>query len=787
VPLILGSILKDRFRVESQLGKGGMGAVYLAHDQLLDINVAIKENLSPSSESERQFLREARILAGLRHPNLPRVSDYFSIEDRQYLVMDYIEGQDLHDLVKNQQPTVEEILRWADTVCEALIYLHTREPAVIHRDIKPSNIKLQPDGTVMLVDFGIAKEFDLGTTTTTGARGLTPGFSPPEQYGLRRTDARSDQYSLAATLYDLLAGQRPTDSFERLFRKKPITPVRELNDTVPAGLEIAIHRAMELEPDDRFPDIESFRDALHEQVADETIREEVLPQILKPESPDPGLKILMERAQALEGEGKWEEALETWRQYLELGPEDPEFAQAEIKRVEDNIKQVHASDETQVEMAEAVPEPTKLPEEELVREDIEPQEFTRIFARVAERVRREGWSWQRILLWGGMGVAIAVALIVLLARSPIPNSIIVALTRPTTTTTFTPEPTKVSTITILPTSVDTSTPSSSPMPSSTSTPDLTATAQAQATNLALATPSVTSEPTEAASLLLSVERASYPVSVAWSPDGSRLATARHQNVSVWHPTSGQRLRQMSGNMDQMNSVAWSPNGLKLASTSYQVVWIWDYSSGSMINVLWGHGDYDVNSVAWSPDGLLLASGADCCNVIIWDASSGKQLYALSHHGAINSVAWSPDSTQLASGGTNNRIMVWDATSGEQLYNLEHGSDVNSVAWSPDGTQLASGCTDGSVHIWDTSSWEQLDVLYHGSDVTSIAWSPDGTKLASGGQNNRVLVWDTTSGKYMHALRGYEGAVNSVAWSPDGTRLASASHEEEGGLRVWNIP
>jgi serine/threonine-protein kinase len=780
-----GVILRDRYRIDGQLGKGGMGTVYLAYDQTLELPVAVKENLSPSPEAERQFRREAILLAGLRHNNLPRVSNHFIIEDRQYLVMDYVTGEDLHTRTQQKCPTVDEVLLWADAVCDALSYLHTRDPPVIHRDIKPSNIKVQPDGAIMLVDFGIAKEFDLGTTTTTGARGLTPGFSPPEQYGLRRTDARSDQYSLAATLYDLLTGQRPTDSFERLFRRKPITPVHELNPSLPAGLEIALHRAMELEPDDRFPDIESFRGALHEHVADETIREKVLPQILKPESQDPGLKILLERAQALESEEKWEEALETWQQYLELGPEDPEYARAEIQRAENKLERAHASEETEEEVVEAGFKGIRL--EELVSEDVEPQRSAHMIARVAERVRREGWSWQRILLWGGMGVAIAVALIVLLARSPIPNSIIVALTRLTATTTFTPGPTKVSTITILPTSVDTITPSSSPMPLSTSTPDLTATAQAQATNLALATPSVTSEPTEAASLLLSVERASFPVSVAWSPDGSRLATARHQNASVWHPTSGQRLRQMSGNMDQMNSVAWSPTGLKLASTSYQVVWIWDYSTGSMINVLWGHGDYQVNSVAWSADGSLLASGANGGTVIIWEAASGNRLYVLNHQGGIKSVAWSPDGTQLASGSSNNRIMIWDATSGEHIYNLDQGSDVNSVAWSPDGTQLASGCSDGRVQIWDTSSWEQLDVLYHGSDVTSVAWSPDGKYLASGGYNNRVLVWDTASWKNTHILRGYEGAVNSIAWSPDGTRLASASHEGEGGLRVWNIP
>src|SRR4030042_3224590 len=177
-----GSILHNRYRSESQLGKGGMGAVFLAFDQTLQIQIALKENLNLNPESERQFQREATLLASLRHPNLPRVTDHFILEGRQYLVMDYIEGEDLHTRCQRQLPSVPEVVIWADALCSALSYLHSRKPAIIHRDIKPANLKIQPDGTLVLVDFGIAKIADQSATTT-GARGLTPGFSPPEQYG----------------------------------------------------------------------------------------------------------------------------------------------------------------------------------------------------------------------------------------------------------------------------------------------------------------------------------------------------------------------------------------------------------------------------------------------------------------------------------------------------------------------------------------------------------------------------------------------------------------------------
>lgn len=268
--LEVGSILHERYRIDGQLGKGGMGAVYLAFDQTLQIRVALKENLNLNPESERQFHREASLLASLRHPNLPRVTDHFILEGRQYLVMDYIEGEDLHARARRQPATVQEVLRWGDAVCAALTYLHSRQPPVIHRDIKPSNIKLQPDGNVVLVDFGLAKVFDQQQTST-GARGLTPGFSPPEQYGSGRTDARSDQYALAATMYSLMTGISPADSIERMMGNEELKPASDLNHDIPKHVDLALTRALSISKEQRFPDVASFRLALKGQAAAQTI------------------------------------------------------------------------------------------------------------------------------------------------------------------------------------------------------------------------------------------------------------------------------------------------------------------------------------------------------------------------------------------------------------------------------------------------------------------------------------------------------------------------------------
>jgi serine/threonine protein kinase len=256
-----GYTLKDRYVIKNQLGKGGMGAVYLAEDTALDQLVAVKANLNPSQQSQRQFEIEARLLAKLRHPNLPLVFDHFIIDDVQYLVMDYIPGEDLSQILEKEGPqAVYKVLEWADQISSALTYLHSQDPPIIHRDIKPANLKIQPDGKIVLVDFGIAKASE--GDTTVGARGYSPGFAPPEQYSDAVTGPYSDQYSFAATLYTLLTGNPPPESVDMMFGQKTLTPSRTFSPKVPLHVDAAIQRAMQIEPDKRYDSVAQFLTAL---------------------------------------------------------------------------------------------------------------------------------------------------------------------------------------------------------------------------------------------------------------------------------------------------------------------------------------------------------------------------------------------------------------------------------------------------------------------------------------------------------------------------------------------
>ncbi|MBE7470704.1 MAG: hypothetical protein DPW09_18040 [Anaerolineae bacterium] len=267
MPLILGEILNERYRIDKLVGQGGFGAVYQAYDLALRQVCAIKENLNAEPEAQRQFEREALILARLRHPNLPRVIDHFTRAGQsQYLVMDFVEGHSLFHLLRAQaRPLSEEAaLAWIDQVCQALAYLHRQDPPIIHRDIKPQNIIITPAGRAMLVDFGLSKLYDEQLKTTTGAQGVTFGYAPPEQYGRGRTDARSDIYALGATLYTMLTGQRPPDAIDRLVHEAPLTPPRRYSPQLSPHVEQAVLKAMELTTARRFDSVEMFRRALTE-------------------------------------------------------------------------------------------------------------------------------------------------------------------------------------------------------------------------------------------------------------------------------------------------------------------------------------------------------------------------------------------------------------------------------------------------------------------------------------------------------------------------------------------
>ena len=277
-PLKHGEVLRGRYQVRERIGQGGMGSIYLAEDLRLSGRLcAIKEvrydrNLPDKvlKQAREQFFREATVLARLDHPNLPKVSDFFSSGQRDYLVMDYVPGDDLRTrmLEARRHKTFlpeKDVLNWANQLADALSFMHSQQPSIVHRDIKPSNLKITPSGLLKLVDFGLVKIMVPEEVTITIIQGQgTALYTPLEQYGADglHTDVRADIYAFGATMYHLLTNESPADARKRFLQPESLLPLRQFNPAISMRTERAVLWAMSLHPDQRPKTIESLRQAL---------------------------------------------------------------------------------------------------------------------------------------------------------------------------------------------------------------------------------------------------------------------------------------------------------------------------------------------------------------------------------------------------------------------------------------------------------------------------------------------------------------------------------------------
>lgn len=246
-----GAVIDGKYEILKQIGKGGMSKVYLAMDKRLNKQWAVKEiQKRPQDKNNRIVIQsaiaEANMMKMLDHPALPRIVDIIEQEHEIYVIMDYIEGETLSSLVKQGPQPQEIVIDWAKQLCGVLDYLHTRKPPIIYRDMKPGNVMLKPDGTVKLIDFGIAREYKEQNIADTVSLG-TKGYAAPEQFGGKgQTDARTDVYCLGVTLHHLLTGHSPTDPPYELY------PIRQYRPELSAGLEEIIEKCVQPNPSDRY-------------------------------------------------------------------------------------------------------------------------------------------------------------------------------------------------------------------------------------------------------------------------------------------------------------------------------------------------------------------------------------------------------------------------------------------------------------------------------------------------------------------------------------------------------
>lgn len=725
-----GAILHKRYRISDILGEGGMGAVYRAVDENLGIEVAVKENFFTSEEYARQFKREANILASMRHPNLPRVTDHFVIRGQgQYLVLDYIEGEDLRTRIDRLGTLPEEdVLVLGIALCDALTYLHERTPTILHRDIKPGNVKITPSGEVFLVDFGLAKIVEGSRETTPGARAMTPGYSPPEQYGTARTDPRSDVYSLGATLYEALTSTIPEDGLGRLMAQTQLVSIRRRNPDVTRKVAAAIEKAMAVQPEDRFQSTEEFRQALVNASRGSTrrrLREGVL-NVSPPPDVDPDVLVVPEHPQDP-------------APAPELGIEAPFPVSAQI-----------ASDGPYAEPV-ALPPPKK---------------------------RRTRWG--RLLLSMILGGVLGILLGAFLFLPELSSQALamIAPVSPLPPGTVVPEPSATGEVAALERPV-----TPTPSPSATALP-ASPTAQPTPVPTETAAPVILPDPTDTP----------LPSPTPMGGGAGQIAFASNRSgvSQIWLINAdGSGLKQVTDMPEGACQPAWAPDGTRFVfiSPCRAEQEIYPNSSLFVINADGSElaplptilgGDYDPD---WSPDGS---------RIVFTSLRNGNrpQLFVLHLEDmTVDALSeefvqdfqpvWSPDGSIVAFVSNRkgpNQLWTMDPTGLSQDPFSRSGSAKNSFPeWSPDGNVLiyTQSAAQGGVPTLYAARFEEKglnEFRIHQRHVPSRAAkiSPDGFWLAyegwPEGQNHDIFVM-TVNGVDRRRLTAQSGLDFDPAWRP----------------------
>ncbi len=612
-------LLKQRYRIVQQVGKGGFGAVYKATDtQFGNRLVAIKEmsqgsqgSLSPQelAEATQSFKREAMLLAGLTHPNLPRIYEQFPDMGRWYLVMDYIEGETLEDrlgrLPGNRLP-VEMALDIANQLCVVLDYLHMRQPPIIFRDLKPANVMLAAHGHVYLIDFGIARHFKPGQAKDTAALGST-GYAAPEQYGKAQTTPRADIYALGATLHQLLSGHDPSDT---PFQFAPLH--LNANPSI-ARLEQLVMKMVEMDAAKRPASAGVVRQELS------AISTQLLIGRTNPLPPNQGYQLPLGKAPAKAPR-------------VQKVPKPPPPMQQNTRFV----CQGHTSRVTAVAWSPGGTQIASASYDKTVRVWDTAHGFSTItYKGHRDRVQAVAWSPD------GRRVASAGDDCTAQVWDAATGSHLF---------TFGGHPLPINALSWSP----------------------------DGKYLASAGDDGTVQVWETINGAVAFTHRGHRgrvLTVAWSPDCRRVASGgEDKTAQVWLPFKSKsgfftlflsNLRSeftYRGHSAKVLALAWSPNGYRLASVSAdKTLRLWDASSGKPYFI--HRNNATLNGVCWSPDNHYVAACGNDKLAHIWDSASRRNVSLYRNHtGYVTAISWSPSTAGgrlLATASVDHTVQVWE--------------------------------------------------------------------------------------------------------------------------------
>ncbi len=800
------------YRIEKELGRGGMGIVYLAFDQKLDRKVALKLLSSQELESKQveRFLLEAKSVAQLNHPHIIQVFDVGSTP-QPYFTMEYIEGSTLDKYTHQKKLSFTEIAHIFEKVSQAIHLVH--EKGIIHRDLKPENIMITQDQEPKVMDFGIAKVIDASLSQTGDLLG-TPAYMSPEQADGKKVDSRSDVYSVGATIYEVLTsrqvfqGESIYNIIYQIMSEDPIRPGR-LNPDIPIDLEAICLKCLEKDPRKRYSSAKELARDLN------NFRKHK-PLLAKPPSFSSSFYKWIRRNQTVTflsliflsiiiASITWfihdlrEENKKTEKALLETDKARKK-AESSQKETADTLKKLYESTRKERESSKLASKAQKELQDGFypfiikLTNDYQKQNNILMVDKILHseycppKLRNWEWNWVQKTSHNEV-------LSLRDEKDPIRAGIEVL---------FFDQGKK-----IISASFDGKIrfwdwkkqklihrfPGKSGIEGISLSPD--------EENLVSIhyDKGVRVWNVKNKTLLKEWSMPYHLKACAFSHDGKKIAIVGHWDITIWSFPQAQKIATLPFGSGYFHSCTFSKDDkiLLTACTDWNIQ-MWDWQEKKIVRTLQGHQE-QVYQAVYSHDGTRIASVSKDSTIKIWDSHKGvlvktlegytvsqnnRLIFQPSHRGDIFSCVFTQDGKKLITGGVDNTIRVWDINSARILKILRgHKENVNYLALHPNQKNIASVSNDTFINIWNIEGKDNPFLIgKHNGAALFCAFSPDGERVASCGDDLTIKIWNRSSGKLEKTLVGHFKSARGLAFSKDGKELISTG--DDGSLRVWDL-